>query len=640
MIGVQHAFYLPFPFVSAAIIGIFVAFGSFVACKIMAVESPLDVLHIYYINLDEAEERRKQFETKIDLLPHHVRTALRVRRVSAFTNSDIKSMLKNRTFILNELHQLFHKEVDYEWWERKYSFEEAACTLSHLKAIMQAYDEGLEYSLIVEDDAILTIEFLEKWRSYAEAAPQDWMILQWTTSNPSIAKKEVHKDSDFWLSWTAEHWSTIAYTIRRDGMKRLINRTSNTFWGEGSEHFFWKFSEPRMLRADELIYFLAGNAYTSSHCWVRPFRSNSTIRSSHIPWHHFYQSEHKPNIGKWKGTNRPESIAVLESMRLNSVEEIHDELKILNADVQSLACENPRSRWFVKVVLTDSSFLRPFEAMSSPLLAKHVHFQVEISKDRFNKFLLVYENLEELSKYDFLLLKDNDIRLSGFPWNTFLNRSNSSVISGPFRIKIEDTTDRHKKILHDCQRSHSVHVNLQDGALFNTRHEDNFHYKHSHPVMTLEEFMVLIRTDFAVWFFKRALTTHFLSQDIDWGPDLMWCGAAHQFLVKHDVGQDFTPCSLHPLNIVDIDTKQIFQAKEEESFHAYVERGNHVVTTFKKNPVFDLWIEGSNRPILNFSSLKKWCRANFISTRPISNCLEKYHQSRVEDFSRLKTVTV
>ena len=191
---------------------------------------------------------------------------------------------------------LVYSNFSYAWWDRKYTAKEVACTMSHLNAIRQAYLNGHESALIVEDDAVLTNRFFEHWKLYAELAPLDWEVLQWTTNNAAVNRKKSYLSNDFWISWTGYHWSTIAYTIKRDAMKRILNHTSNMFrTSRTNEKAFcvslqWRFDEANMLRADELIYYVAGKTYTSSFCWITPFNFNSTtliLRSVITTSHHY-----------------------------------------------------------------------------------------------------------------------------------------------------------------------------------------------------------------------------------------------------------------------------------------------------------------------------------------------------------------
>ena len=439
-------------------------------CESVAKTKVMQSLHVYYINLDHSIERRQQFLRSVNLLSSHLQNTIRLERVSAITSEDVVLMIANKTLALNGVDKLVEPNASYKWWDKKYTAEEVACTLSHLKAIRQAYFDGHESALIVEDDAVLTNSFLESWSAYADLAPVDWAILQWTTNNAAVNTKKSYRSDDFWISWTGYHWSTIAYTIRRKGMQRVLNHTSNMFHSrrKDKEHHQWCFDEENMLRADELIYFIAEKTYTSTYCWIVSSEFNSTIHRGHVPWFDFGQSKDSPPLSNdhlWY-QKRQESIAVVMSIRISDAKQIDEEMCNLYADIRTLAPFNPHSKWFVKVVLAHFGLVDLLRQNLSKLPDIHVQLQMELSNERFNKFTFVRQKLVAVSNFDYVLLKDNDIRLAGFEWNTFFNANKHSIISGPFRQKVEGTTSRYKKLIHEMQTDASAtpYVNLRDAV--------------------------------------------------------------------------------------------------------------------------------------------------------------------------------
>ena len=91
---------------------------------------------------------------------------------------------------------------------------------------------------------------------------------------------------------------------------------------------------------------------------------------------------------------------------------------------------HPCSQWFVKVVFAKYDSLDIFTAMAKDLPSNYVRIDVDMSKNRFNKFVHVKEKLEAASKFDYVLLKDKDIRLSGFERNTFFNKGRNGIYNG------------------------------------------------------------------------------------------------------------------------------------------------------------------------------------------------------------------
>ena len=163
--------------------------------------SPFDdttaVIPIYFVNLDSSKDRRKEFENEFSLLPKE--SNLSLHRVAGVSIEDIKQMLNEKQLLLNDKIKLStpeNRKVPYV-----FKFGEAGCTLSHLKAIKQAYDDGQDMAIIIEDDALLTNEFAQNWRQYAATAPSDWSILQLLTSSDKVNKRDLHRHNDYWINW-------------------------------------------------------------------------------------------------------------------------------------------------------------------------------------------------------------------------------------------------------------------------------------------------------------------------------------------------------------------------------------------------------------------------------------------------------
>ena len=156
-----------------------------------------DLLPIFFLNLDKSADRRETLWKDYAALSDSLTSDLQLQRVSAVSTAKVESMLENNVLHFNEGFTLTHSERRDNAKKEQYSFHEAACTLSHLKAIWQAYNAGHEVVLIIEDDAMLTSDFFENWKDSAEQAPDDWQILQWTTSNIAINKRYLHKNNDY-----------------------------------------------------------------------------------------------------------------------------------------------------------------------------------------------------------------------------------------------------------------------------------------------------------------------------------------------------------------------------------------------------------------------------------------------------------
>ena len=481
--------------------------------------------------------------------------------------------------------------------------------MSHLKAILQAYNAGHDMVLIIEDDAILTSEFLENWKVYAEEAPSDWQILQWTTSNEAVNKRELHRRKDYWISWKPYYWGAMAYTIRRDGMKRILDLTYST----ATRGFFskieidqWEFLEPDILVADEVVYSYAQSVYTSTFPWITTREVATTMGEYHVGNYRrdltFGRSDIIPKVLAAKNNNevtkKNERIAIVVNYRLADKASVAEEIHRLRMDID--ATSNLHHRWFINVVLVHKELLTLFDEKKSDLPSTMVELRVQINGERFNKFSYVRDILNQLTEYDYVLLKDNDIPLAGLEWNTFLDKKADAIIAGPFRETKESG------LLRSRELRYSNSMNLQSGAVLNQCWSDSFKNTTKIPTMFLEMFFVLLRADFASWFFAQVFMGEFLDQSADWGPDLMWCGAAHTF--NHIQGNvSSSPCSLISINALDRDTRQIVKTD------GYFRQARKAVSKFHSNPIFSSWINATHplRPEYSYRGLSRECK-NFL----------------------------
>ena len=139
---------------------------------------------IYWINLDKSKDRLKFMNDMFSSLG-----LSNAHRVAAHDiNSTWRSWVYG-TLVFHPLIKLIPRTAESNTWtdhsHLRYYYEEAACTLSHLRAIKQAYDDGNEHALILEDDAQLSIDFLQSLPSFLKSAPPGWKVLQFSTNNVS-----------------------------------------------------------------------------------------------------------------------------------------------------------------------------------------------------------------------------------------------------------------------------------------------------------------------------------------------------------------------------------------------------------------------------------------------------------------------
>ena len=136
---------------------------------------------IYCINLDSSKDRMDAMVKMFNSL-----RLTKIHRVAASDADEAAKAWKSKELVFHPLIKLVPRtDESPSWrdhWNYRYYYEEAACLLSHLKAIKQAYEDGQEHAFILEDDAKLSMEFLDMLPAYLERAPLGWKVLQLATN--------------------------------------------------------------------------------------------------------------------------------------------------------------------------------------------------------------------------------------------------------------------------------------------------------------------------------------------------------------------------------------------------------------------------------------------------------------------------
>lgn len=166
---------------------------------------------VYYINLTKDSHRnytlKKQFEKYgID----------DVRRVEAVDGRKLSDADWSRLDIKDSIP-----------WSKS---TRLGCTLSHLKAIRQAYNDAVDLALICEDD--VSFNLLPHWpksglQGILSKAPNNWGIINLCVEQhkASITRKQIQKC--FVAYHQGSYCLAVAYVINRRGMENVLRNTSN-----------------------------------------------------------------------------------------------------------------------------------------------------------------------------------------------------------------------------------------------------------------------------------------------------------------------------------------------------------------------------------------------------------------------------
>ena len=212
---------------------------------------------IYFINMDKNPERRHFMENQLQNVSNNYQ---RIRGFNGYSINNINSDTVDGITFYNDYDDLSKSEV--------------GCTLSHLIAIKTSYERGDEMSLILEDDAVLSLFNLINF-DVVKNAPQDWEIIQLYYVNKEIIgnlegisvgeyKYRLHDNKNY-------VWSTAGYIINRKGMEKIIN------FSYSNHSFYIRNIKNCHGVADEYIYDLA-KTYIIDPCVL--FTNNISLTST------------------------------------------------------------------------------------------------------------------------------------------------------------------------------------------------------------------------------------------------------------------------------------------------------------------------------------------------------------------------
>ena len=469
-----------------------------------------------------------------------------------------------------------------------YSFEEGARLVTHLTALGEAFEAGHEQVLIVQDNTILTQAFFDHWHEYAALAPKDWTVLQWMTSNVPTLEQSVSLPEP-WISWLPDLWSVHAYTINRIGLeairRRLVRPQKGTTDSSKKFHYTVDDGLGNIFLADELLFSVPDQrAYTSTYPWVVSDEIRGSLdRSTPLGSAFAKDPPNLPLPTMSKPFTRNETLLVFMNIRCTTSKRMGLEMDRALLDFEAVCGVHPKCDWIIHLVFTKEYLLKGFNEVYLPTLPSNFQFKITVGDKRFNKFGLLKDHLKTMSQYDLVLVKDNDQRLAGFPWYSFLKEKGNALVSGPLRqapdesfagTSIWDKNQYYK--LHDAQA-----WKKRGFAPWATR---LFVNGSAIEVPFLEMYFNLFDGKYAEWFFSQVLTKNFTEQDSCWGPDFLWCAGAKDYGKSTGQG-DRMGCALVPFVSVHEDTRQIL--KDGEAFN---QRGFKAVENLKSsNATFLRW---------------------------------------------------
>ncbi|KAK1736260.1 hypothetical protein QTG54_012860 [Skeletonema marinoi] len=583
---------------------------------------------IYWINLDVSKERRNSLVKSMEssgIVDQH--------RVAAYDTKQTTALINSKQLMFHPQIQVYAGNGDPSFWKHPdniYTYNEAACLMSHLKAIKQAYDDGREVALIVEDDALLSSLFCDEFDDYVAQAPEGWKVLQFATNNAHVIKFGYMIHEPF-ISWQRYHHSTRAYLINRAGMETLLGKVHSTNLIGGS---VWSIQEFPSVVSDEAIYTFIGDTYYSTGLWIDTSDLDSTIqkreKKGNDPYS-FLEGKEGQQIAM-KRQDPPahlfgRSLLVVMNVCISNESQILREIEVITQDTHAVCKFHRVCEWEINVVAVEASLATLFEEAASGM-PSYAHLHMKVHSEAFNKFTFVGDVLGKLANYDLLLFKDNDQRINGFPWRSFVEHTDNAVLSAPLRSTQRDhmiwSTLKEKS--QDVQ-FHDVHNWLPwwNGKSWDSRLVDKFQSIEPVEVPFLETYFVLVDAMFAKHFFERAFTSGLLD---DSSLDYLLCKAAFDWDSKRP------SCTLIPLVSTHEDSLNIMK---RDAFIANESRENSIqIQSSRKDldPSFEKWmlivkewlaIVGKQHTILEMEQLcLKRMNIGQLRKTDISGCAKKF----------------
>lgn len=166
---------------------------------------------VYYINMDKSKDRN---EWMIQQLSKNVDLYYRVPAVNGYSIQNKEHDIVDGVEFYNDFKELTLPEI--------------GCTLSHLKAIHTAYENGENIAIIMEDDVYVDMINLldDSVEELVKNAPEEWEILQLVYLEKKLNKSLKTFNRYSYHPHTRGNYEcfTSSYLINRKGMENILKR--------------------------------------------------------------------------------------------------------------------------------------------------------------------------------------------------------------------------------------------------------------------------------------------------------------------------------------------------------------------------------------------------------------------------------
>lgn len=220
---------------------------------------------IYYINLDRSPQRKKFMEEQFDKY-----NIFNYQRITGIDGKNLNDNLKfniNGTTFINNYKDLTKNEI--------------GCLLSHLKAIITAYDNDLDEVLILEDDCSFDLMFFwkDKLTNILDKLNKpNWDIIKLYTDGECL---DFNSENCSLHTPEKGCWGCVAYLINKKGMEKIIDFIKPN---DRNEIILGKYIDDKLFPtrglSDIFIYQIAKTYYLEKPLF---FTDNSELQSNIEP---------------------------------------------------------------------------------------------------------------------------------------------------------------------------------------------------------------------------------------------------------------------------------------------------------------------------------------------------------------------
>jgi len=420
-------------------------------------------------------------------------------------------------------------------------------TLSHVLTISKMYKNAdVDVALITEACVELRSDFRQRVETALTQAPSGWETLQLMTSNSHLAMKLDILYSTQFVKWYPNHGSVAAYLISKSGMESVMDAWSVRA-SDAVDYLNWKLPT-KGYRPEDTI-FRATRSYTAS---------TALVNNDHRLFSYLRRFVRKPFKTFIMPSGRilvPDSVFIASYLRVEKLDGFREKIKLLSQNLVELEKCVPRVHMQVAVVCADYVVAAAVRAMLAKYDSWDVVFSVSVHSRRFNKFYFLPAMFDDILRHEKVLLLDSDMDLVGFPLIEYFELTSRFVISGTVHQNVKEMIDS------DSDPPRQWYW-INNGAWWQEQLPNVLLLETDF----VEQAFTLMDSRFAIWFFHQILQEDLVSHraangqvypgESDWGPDLLWCGAAADWLTTADISTLDRPCAISTFPVYHIDDRQ------------------------------------------------------------------------------------